>query len=120
MENLNLNRVYKVQTEVKQPKRLVVNHENGEEVSLISTQDNVIHVVRGDSIITESFDCGGNIINFEHLIHENSICIATEDGCVFLQHLDGAKQQEEAAFCSDGIEAMKFSLDQEMVAFVTK
>lgn len=119
MENLILNRVQKTQIDVTEPKQLVVTTENNEEVNFISTQDNFIHVVR-DGKITESFDCGGNIVNFDYLIHDNSICVATEDGSVILQHLDGDKRQEEAAFCGDGIEAMKFSPDQEMVAFITK
>lgn len=120
MENLNLYHVHKTATGIDLPKQLVVKCENGQNTDFISSQADVIHVVQQDGEIVDTFSLPGSIVNFEYLQIESVICVATENGSVFFQHIEGDQKLEEVGFCEDGIESMKFSPDQEMVCFVSK
>ncbi|XP_063699383.1 LOW QUALITY PROTEIN: elongator complex protein 1 [Culicoides brevitarsis] len=59
------------------------------------------------------------IVGFEFLAMNNELCIATEDGAVYVHNLSTG-MQEEVTYCEDGIAAMQFSHDQETFVVVTK
>ena len=59
------------------------------------------------------------IIGIEYVQISNSLCLSSESGDIFLFHLDN-KESEAVACFGDGIEAMSWSPDQELVIFVTR
>lgn len=117
MENINLYRAFKIETGLTEARQLIVD--NITDTYLVLTNENLIHIFCKDHV-KESFKFAGIIVSFEYLHQDNNICVAIEDGGIFFQNIEGAKNLEEVAFCEDGISTMQFSPDQEMVAFVTK
>lgn len=61
-----------------------------------------------------------DVIACEHLAMNNELCLASADGEVNVIYLDSDNGQETVTFCEGGLEAMAWSPDQEVVAFVTK
>lgn len=59
------------------------------------------------------------IVNFEYLSLNHELCVATEAGEIVVYNLS-QNSDESVSFCEGGLKAMKWSHDQEVVAFVTK
>lgn len=59
------------------------------------------------------------IIGIEYVQISNNLCLSSESGEIFLFNLDN-KESEAVACFGDGIEAMSWSSDQELVVFVTR
>lgn len=102
--------------------------QDSKEFRIDPTDDDKVYFCHHDSISMVSlskqtagkivdFPC--EIVGFEFLSMNNELCIATEDGAVYVYNLSTG-MQEEVTFCEDGIISMQFSWDQETLVVVTR
>lgn len=59
------------------------------------------------------------VVGIEYIQISNSLCLCLESGEIYVYNLD-QKEYEAVACFGDGIAAMSWSHDQELVVFVTK
>lgn len=119
MHNLNLTffKEYNVK-DVKASKDLRLDPTNDDKVYFCQ-HDSISLVSLNEQTAAKIVDFPCEIIGFECLSMNNELCIATEDGAVYIYNLSN-KTQEEVTYCEDGIVSMQFSWDQETLVVVTK
>lgn len=115
MENLLLLHLEKRFYNVQQASKLVVHPTNDVVFAASGSEIHIIEKNSKDKVI----DFADQIVDFDFLPFSNEICAATDSGSVFLENLENGKR-DEVSFCEDGVMAMQFSPDQDVVVFVTR
>lgn len=88
-----------------------------EDVQYLATSAGIYALHQQSSKILPFAD---SIADFHHITSSNALCVALNNGSVYLADATSLEILEEATFCPDGIEIMEFSPDQEVVVFVTR
>uniref|UniRef100_A0A336MED4 Elongator complex protein 1 n=1 Tax=Culicoides sonorensis TaxID=179676 RepID=A0A336MED4_CULSO len=119
MHNLNLTffKEYKIK-EIQSTKSCKIDPTDHDKV-YICHNNSISLISLSKQCATKIVDFPCEIIGFEYLSLNDELCIATEDGAVYVHKLSNGSQ-EEVTYCEDGIAAMQFSWDQETLVFVTK
>lgn len=60
----------------------------------------------------------GELVGIEHLALTDELCLATAAGEVMVVPSDGVNEPEVVTYCAGGLQAMGWSPEQEVVAFV--
>ncbi|KAH8382396.1 hypothetical protein KR009_003318 [Drosophila setifemur] len=122
MRNLKLQYCKELNTEVRQPRQLLLQPELNGSASdtAFVVADSKIYAVRvtgdaGPKVIVDLPD----IVGAEFLQLDNAICVASGAGEVLLINPDTG-ETNEGTYCDVGIERMAWSPNQEVVAFVTR
>lgn len=116
MKNLKL--LYKLQEEFnKNSAKLLIRHPF-ENCSYIYNNDNLQLINHSKNEIQNLFEAK-DVIAMEYIQLNNAICLATESGDIILYYLEN-HEHEVVGMLGDGISAMCFSPDQELVVFVTR
>lgn len=119
MHNLNLSffREYNLR-QIQDSKEFKIDPANNDRVFFCYRNSvSLVTLSKDTAVEVVNFPC--EIIGFEFLSMNNELCIATEDGAVYVYNLTTGTQ-EEVTYCDDGIIAMQFSWDQETLVVVTK
>ncbi|XP_055636480.1 elongator complex protein 1 [Toxorhynchites rutilus septentrionalis] len=103
--------------------RMVVDSNNSDMMYVVladaSNNDYVVYRLnRLDQVGTRILSVPGEIVGIEHLALTDELCIATAAGEVMVFQSDGMNEPEVVTFCSGGLQAMGWSPEQEVVAFV--
>lgn len=116
MKNLKLlaNRI--VELESNDIQKLCISNERSD--FIFYATGNELFSFDWSSLSTNELAPLSDVVTFEHLSLNNELCLATATGDVFTLNLHN-QTTETITFCENGIVAMAWSHDQEVVAFVT-
>lgn len=97
---------------------IITKHVFDENISFVYDQ-NIVKSINHESGEIKELCCYENVIAIEFVQLNDCLCLATREGEIIQYNLSD-ESAEVVGLVDDGIEAMSWSPDQELVVFVTK